>query len=169
MGQRKPKPYAALPLSGRIKSGKSRESAAGHTVGEEVIIRPCALCRASSIASAVVRLPPHSHFLMGAVMWLFQDLTVRLPNGAARGNQSIPGGSQELQCQAGVPRRRGLQELLVSQHQGTEPWPGREGQSSPQDLSLPGSSPTPPNLHPPHLSASSFSALVAHKYKGSPN
>lgn len=58
MGQRKPKPYAALPLSGRIKSGKSRESAAGHTVGEEVIIRPCAPCRASSIASAVVRLSP---------------------------------------------------------------------------------------------------------------
>lgn len=58
LGQRKPKPYAALPLSGRIKSGKSRESAAGNTVGEKVIIRSRPLCQASSIVSAVAHLSP---------------------------------------------------------------------------------------------------------------
>lgn len=83
--------------------------------------------------------PTSSYLLKGTVMWFFQDLTVCMPNGAARWNKNIPGGSQELQSQAGLPRRGVLQELLTSQHMGTEPWPGGEIQSFPQDLSLPGS------------------------------
>lgn len=61
-----------------------------------------------------------SVFLKGAVVWFFQDLAVRMPHGAARWNQNIPGGSQELQAQAGLPRRGLLQELVTSQHMGTQ-------------------------------------------------
>lgn len=42
-----------------------------------------------------------------------------------------------MQSQAGAPRRGMLQELVVSQHMGTQPWPGKAAQSLPlKSLSL---------------------------------
>lgn len=80
-----------------------------------------------------------------------------------------------MQSQAGAPRRGMLQELVVSQHMGTQPWPGKAAQSLPlKSLSLQESRspcqgsvllPCLPALgpQPPHLQASSSRALVAHR------
>lgn len=77
-------------------------------------------------------LPTHAYLLQGAVMWLLEDLLVCIPTRAAWWRQNVQDGSQELQSQAGVPRRGVLQELVVSQHVGTEPGPGREALTSPE-------------------------------------
>jgi len=53
-------------------------------------------------------------------MRLLEDLLVCIPTRAARWSQNIQDGSQELQSRAGAPRRRVLQELVVSQHVGTQ-------------------------------------------------
>lgn len=100
------------------------------------------------------------HLLQGTVMRLLEDLLVCIPTRAARWSQNIQDGSQELQSRAGAPRRRVLQELVVSQHVGTQPGPGREALEAPQggwllqDLAPLAPSPTSPPRRPSPPSSS---------------
>lgn len=89
-------------------------------------------CVARGMSSAAAASCARSHLLQRTVMRFLEDLLVRVPTGAARGRQDIQDRSQELQSQAGVPWSGVLQELVVSQHVGTQPGPGRDALTCPE-------------------------------------